>query len=63
MSRYAFTFLILTLLGSIALWVAPADAFTLPLVVATCLFGGFFVLALFAGRKIRFDPVLRPSAD
>jgi len=63
MSRYAFTFLILTLLGSIALWAAPADAFTLPLVVAIGLFGAFFVLALFAGRKIRFDPILRPSED
>ncbi|WP_248800842.1 PA3371 family protein [Pseudomonas sp. MWU13-2105] len=63
MSRYAFTFLILTLLASIALWMAPADAFTLPLVGATGLFAGFFVLALFAGRKIRFDPVLRTSED
>ncbi len=63
MSRYALTFLILTLLGSLALWITPDDAFTLPLVVATGLFGAFFVLALFAGRKIRFDPVLRPSAD
>ncbi|WP_191487234.1 PA3371 family protein [Pseudomonas sp. FEN] len=63
MSRYALTFLILTLLTSLALWMAPADAFTPPLIVATSLFGGFFVLALFAGRKIRFDPVLRPSED
>ncbi len=63
MSRYAITFLILTLLASLALWMAPADAFTLPLVVATGLFGGFFVLALFAGRKIRFDPILRTSED
>ncbi|MBV6754786.1 hypothetical protein KV580_31180 [Pseudomonas chlororaphis] len=61
MSRYALTFLILTLLTGLSLWMAPADALTLPLVVATGLFGGLFVLALLAGRKIRFDPVLRPS--
>ncbi|MCU1737970.1 MULTISPECIES: PA3371 family protein [Pseudomonas] len=63
MSRYAITFLILTLFASTALWMVPADAFTLPLVVATSLFAGLFVLALFAGRKIRFDPVLRTSED
>jgi hypothetical protein len=59
MSKLAAGFLIMTLLsGILHLSVAPEKDFTLPL-IACVVFGSLFVLALAAGRRIKFDPVLR----
>lgn len=59
MSKLAAGFLIMTLLtGILHLSLAQEKAVTLPL-IACAVFGSLFVLALVAGRKIKFDPVLR----
>ena len=59
MSRSAASFLILALLSGIFhLSLTQGMVVTLPL-IACAVFTGLFVLALIAGRKIKFDPVLR----
>lgn len=59
MSKSAAGFLILALLSGIFhLSVAGDASLTLPL-IACGVFGALFVLAFIAGRKFKFDPVLR----
>jgi hypothetical protein len=59
MSKSAAGFFILALLsGILHLSVVQDTVVTLPL-IASGVFGVLFVLALIAGRKIKFDPVLR----
>ncbi|KDD69362.1 hypothetical protein ABH912_002603 [Pseudomonas sp. BT76 TE3572] len=59
MSKSAAGFFILALLsGILHLSVAQDRILTLPS-IASGVFGALFVLALIAGRKIKFDPVLR----
>ncbi|PQP00037.1 MULTISPECIES: PA3371 family protein [Pseudomonas] len=59
MSKSAAGFFILALLSGILHLSLVQDAVvTLPL-IACGVFGALFVLALIAGRKIKFDPVLR----
>ena len=59
MSKSAAGFLILALLsGILHLSLVQETVVTLPL-IACGVFGALFVLALIAGRKIKFDPVLR----
>ncbi|WP_223516163.1 PA3371 family protein [Pseudomonas sp. GL-B-19] len=59
MSKSAAGFLILALLSGILHVALVQEAvITLPL-IACGVFGVFFVFALIAGRKIKFDPVLR----
>jgi len=59
MSKSAAGFLILALLSGVAHFSLFEDTeITLPL-VGSGIFAVLFVLALIAGRKIKFDPVLR----
>ncbi|EJM20666.1 hypothetical protein PMI21_01011 [Pseudomonas sp. GM18] len=59
MSKSAAGFLILALLsGILHLSLVQDTVITLPL-IACGVFSALFVLALIAGRKIKFDPVLR----
>ncbi|ANI58923.1 hypothetical protein ACVK1X_004545 [Pseudomonas sp. PvR086] len=59
MSKSAAGFLILALLsGILHLSLVQDTIVTLPL-IACGVFSALFVLALIAGRKIKFDPVLR----
>lgn len=59
MSKSAAGFFILALLSGILHLSAVQDTVvTLPL-IASGVFGALFVLALIAGRKFKFDPVLR----
>jgi hypothetical protein len=59
MSKSAAGFLILALLsGILHLSLVQDTVVTLPL-IACGVFAALFVLALIAGRKIKFDPVLR----
>lgn len=59
MSKSAAGFLILALLsGILHLSLVQDTVVTLPL-IACGVFVALFVLALIAGRKIKFDPVLR----
>lgn len=59
MSKLAAGFLILALLSGIFHFSVVQDSsVTLPL-VACGIFATLFVLALIAGRKFKFDPVLR----
>jgi len=59
MSKSAAGFLILALMsGILHLALVQEAVLTLPL-IACGVFGGLFLLALIAGRKIKFDPVLR----
>ncbi|QVW22037.1 hypothetical protein KJF94_19405 [Pseudomonas hormoni] len=59
MSKSAAGFFILALLsGILHLSLVQDSVVTLPL-IACGVFSALFVLALIAGRKIKFDPVLR----
>ncbi|CAI8990832.1 Secreted protein [Pseudomonas sp. IT-P44] len=59
MSKSAAGFFVLALLSGILHLSLVEDAIiTLPL-IACGIFSALFVLALVAGRKIKFDPVLR----
>lgn len=59
MSKSAAGFFILALLsGILHLCLDQEATLTLPL-IACGVFGTLFVLALIAGRRIKFDPVLR----
>ncbi|MDQ3204475.1 MAG: hypothetical protein M3Q94_20260 [Pseudomonadota bacterium] len=59
MSKSAAGFFILALLsGVIHFTVVQTSELTLPL-IACGIFSTFFLLALIAGRKFKFDPVLR----
>lgn len=59
MSKSAAGFLVLALLsGILHLALVQDSVVTLPL-IACGVFGSLFVLALIAGRKFKFDPVLR----
>ena len=59
MSKPAAAFLILALLSAVLnLFLTGKDASSLPM-IALGVFAGCFILALIAGRRIKFDPVLR----
>lgn len=59
MSKLAIGFFILALLSGILHLSLPQEsAITLPS-IACSVFGALFILALIAGRRIKFDPVLR----
>ncbi|MBV4476548.1 hypothetical protein N8H74_11860 [Pseudomonas sp. B2M1-30] len=59
MSKSAAGFLILALLsGASHFWLFEETQVTLPL-IGCGVFAMLFVLALVAGRKIKFDPLLR----
>ncbi|MCX7079851.1 MAG: hypothetical protein NTV76_10990 [Pseudomonas sp.] len=59
MSKPAAGFLILAILsGALNFILTGKDSSALPL-IAFGAFAGLFILALIAGRKIKFDPVLR----
>ncbi|EZH80433.1 hypothetical protein L0Y47_00855 [Ectopseudomonas composti] len=61
MSRSAILLLIMTLSSLALLWLSPGleERFTLLLKGAGLVFGLGFLIALMAGRRIKFDPVLR----
>jgi hypothetical protein len=59
MSKSATGFLILTLLSGIFHLSIADDATVTPPLIACGVFGALLVLALIAGRRIKFDPVLR----
>ena len=61
MSRSAILFLIMTLSSLAVLWLSPGleAGFALLLKGASAVFGLSFLVALMAGRRIKFDPVLR----
>lgn len=61
MSRSAAVLLIMTLASLAALWLSPEleAGVALALKGASGLFGLAFLVALLAGRRIKFDPVLR----
>lgn len=61
MSRSAIVLLIMTLASLCALWLAPSlpAPLTLLLKCASGVFGLGFLGALMAGRRFKFDPVLR----
>lgn len=61
MSRSAILLLIVTLSSLVALWLSPGleEGGALLLKVASIVFGLGFLVALMAGRRIKFDPVLR----
>lgn len=61
MSRSAILLLIMTLTSLAVLWLSPGleDGFALLLKCASIFFGVGFLVALMAGRRIKFDPVLR----
>ncbi|RON53088.1 PA3371 family protein [Pseudomonas frederiksbergensis] len=59
MSKLAIGFFFLALLsGILHLSLSQEGTITLPL-IACGVFGALFMLALIAGRRIKFDPVLR----
>ncbi|WP_192985452.1 PA3371 family protein [Pseudomonas sp. EggHat1] len=61
MSRSAILLLIMTLSSLAVLWLSPAlDGGVALLLKGGCVvFGAGFLVALMAGRRIKFDPVLR----
>ncbi|AQZ35621.1 hypothetical protein BHQ29_21635 [Pseudomonas sp. LPH1] len=61
MSRSAVLLLIMTLSSLAVLWLSPPlhEGFALLLKGGSVVFGGGFLVALMAGRRIKFDPVLR----
>ena len=59
MSKSAAGFFILALLSGILHLSLVGDTVVTPPLIACAVFGTLFVLALIAGRKIKFDPVLR----
>ncbi|KAA0995567.1 hypothetical protein FQ192_05845 [Pseudomonas sp. ANT_J12] len=59
MSKSATGFFILALLSGILHLSLDQDALLTPPLIACGVFGSLFVLALIAGRRIKFDPVLR----
>ncbi|TRO41631.1 PA3371 family protein [Pseudomonas sediminis] len=61
MSRSAVLLLIMTLSSLAALWLSPAlhEGVALLLKGSSVVFGAGFLVALMAGRRIKFDPVLR----
>lgn len=60
MSKSAAGFFILALLSGIILHLCLAQEATLTVPLIACgVFASLFVLALIAGRRIKFDPVLR----
>ncbi|MGE8312782.1 MAG: PA3371 family protein [Pseudomonas protegens] len=59
MSTAAKSLLVLTLLSAIAAVFLPEEPLgSAPLIISGSLFG-LFLLTLLAGRRIKFDPVLR----
>lgn len=59
MSKPAALFLILALLSAVLnIFLTGKDASSLPM-IAFGVFAGCFIMALIAGRRIKFDPVLR----
>jgi hypothetical protein len=60
-SRSAILLLIITLSSLAVLWLSPAldEGVALLLKGGCVVFGAGFLVALMAGRRIKFDPVLR----
>ncbi len=61
MSKSAVLLLIMTLSSLAVLWLSPAlnEGIALLLKGGSVVFGAGFLVALMAGRRIKFDPVLR----
>ncbi|MGC5701279.1 hypothetical protein J4P02_13870 [Pseudomonas sp. NFXW11] len=59
MSTAAKSLLVLTLLSGIASLSLPEDPFGIAALIVSGALFSLFLLALIAGRKIKFDPVLR----
>lgn len=61
MSRSAILLLIMTLSSLAVLWLNPGldEGVALLLKGGGVIFGGGFLVALMAGRRIKFDPLLR----
>ncbi|NBF08600.1 PA3371 family protein [Pseudomonas sp. Fl4BN1] len=59
MSTAAKSLLILTLLSGFAAALLPEETLGSALLIACGSFSSLLLLALIAGRKIKFDPVLR----
>lgn len=61
MSRSAVFLLIMTLLSLSGLWLHPGleEGLAMTLKFASGFFGLAFLVALMAGRRFKFDPVLR----
>jgi hypothetical protein len=61
MSKSALSFLVLALMAIVIDMLLPLDANAMSslLKIASGLFIALFIVALFVGRKIKFDPLLR----
>ncbi|AKA23137.1 PA3371 family protein [Pseudomonas chlororaphis] len=59
MSRIAKGFLILAVLSAVLGCLTTENSSGDAFLIASGVFSGLFLLALIAGRKIKFDPVLR----
>ncbi|KPX53337.1 hypothetical protein LCH33_003682 [Pseudomonas amygdali] len=61
MSKSALSFLVLAIMAVIVDLMLPVQAHTLSIAanIAAGVFASLFVIALFLGRRIKFDPVLR----
>ncbi|MDG9925212.1 MULTISPECIES: PA3371 family protein [unclassified Pseudomonas] len=61
MSRSAVFLMIMTLMSLAPLWLIPGleETPTLALKCCTGFFGTAFLIALMAGRRFKFDPILR----
>jgi hypothetical protein len=63
MSKAALTFLILAVMAMAVdqLLTPSMDALSTVVTIAACVFASLFVAALFVGRRIKFDPILRQA--
>ncbi|KPB78013.1 PA3371 family protein [Pseudomonas cannabina] len=61
MSKTAVSFLVLTVMALVVDFLLPpqAQAVSVVTTIVASLFAGLFVVALFVGRRFKFDPVLR----
>ncbi|KAA8698242.1 PA3371 family protein [Pseudomonas cannabina] len=61
MSKTALSFLVLTVMALVVDFLLPpqAQAVSVVTTIVAGLFASLFVVALFVGRRFKFDPVLR----
>ncbi|SDX58835.1 hypothetical protein SAMN05444064_11129 [Pseudomonas syringae] len=61
MSKTALSFLVLAIMALVVDLLLPPQAQVVSVVatIVAVLFAGLFVIALFVGRRFKFDPVLR----
>ncbi|MCR8720954.1 hypothetical protein NVV30_19940 [Pseudomonas syringae] len=61
MSKSALSFLVLAIMAVIVDLLLPvhAQAFSVASTIAAGVFASLFIVALFRGRRFKFDPVLR----